>query len=80
MAACGAVSYARCGGGDVDLAKNVIHVERGWDDRDGEQGTKSDKPRKVPVVPDLAATWSNTASEPKTLKAWSSGKAPGPSR
>ena len=29
--------------GDVDLAKNVIHVQRGWDDEDGEQGTKSDK-------------------------------------
>jgi integrase len=38
----------------VDLAAGVIHVERGWDDREGEIEPKSRAGRRrVPIVPDL---------------------------
>jgi len=33
----------------VNLRKNIIHVERSWDDKEGGQGTKSDAERKVPI-------------------------------
>jgi integrase len=35
---------------DVDLAGGVIRVERGWDDRDGEQQTKGRNRRRVPIT------------------------------
>jgi integrase len=35
---------------DVDLARGVIHVHRGWDVKEGEITTKSGKDRRVPIA------------------------------
>jgi integrase len=35
---------------DVDLAQGIIRVERGWDDREGEQQTKGRNRRRVPIT------------------------------
>ena len=35
---------------DVDLARGVIHVRRGWDQVEGEITTKSGKDRRVPIA------------------------------
>jgi integrase len=40
---------------DVDLAKGLIDVRRGWDLEDGEISTKSRRPRRVPVTGRLRA-------------------------
>jgi integrase len=41
---------------DVDLKAKVIHVRRGWDDKEGEQDGKSDAAeRDVPILDLLAA-------------------------
>lgn len=39
---------------DVDLAANIIRVERGWDDVEGAQDGKTDSARRrVPLIPEL---------------------------
>ena len=35
---------------DVDLARGIIHVHRGWDVKEGEITTKSGKDRRVPIA------------------------------
>jgi integrase len=35
---------------DIDLARGVIHVRRGWDTREGEIATKSREERRVPIA------------------------------
>jgi integrase len=35
---------------DVDLARGIIHVHRGWDHVEGEITTKSGKDRRVPIA------------------------------
>jgi integrase len=39
--------------GSVDLKANVIHVVRGWDDKEGEIETKGRNLRRVPIIPEL---------------------------
>lgn len=40
---------------DLDLGRREIHVQRGWDDREGEQEPKTDKAnRRVPIIGRLA--------------------------
>jgi integrase len=34
---------------DVDLTEGIIHVERGWDEKEGEVATKSRERRRVPI-------------------------------
>jgi integrase len=36
--------------GSIDLDANVIHVERGWDDKEGEIETKGRNRRRVPIA------------------------------
>jgi integrase len=50
----GELRALRCS--DLDLAAGVIHVQQGWDDVEGAQGTKSDAgERPVPIVGVLAS-------------------------
>ena len=44
----------------IDLDANVIRVEKGWDVKAGEIGTKNGKDRKVPITGPLRSCYCRT--------------------